>query len=131
MERSYPIRNGIAIPTCEIELPESRLDPENKYSFNNHHLNFTRREFGKLAILQTLRDLQVQQDRMPVDVHGWLHKYYAPPELPTPEQAMTEVLRAYDAKESMQIYNAIDKKYVLHPITDIHIKTLVAEYNSL
>lgn len=127
----YPTREGISIPITELELPPSELDLSIPHNFNNHHHEWTRRRMGDFAITQTLRDLERHQSVMPRDVHDWLHRAYDPPVFPTVEQAMREVMDAYDNNELLKVYLPEEGRYVFHPISSIHIKTLEAEYNAL
>lgn len=127
--RPYPTRNGIAIPPQELELPSTRLNTENRYSYNNHHANFTRRAFGRLAVFQTLRDLERHQYRMGVDVHAYLHKIYEPPVMPTPEQALAEVIDAYEQGERLRFGSQDNPEFM--PILPNKIKYLTREVRDL
>lgn len=130
--RPYPTRNGLAVPTCEVDLPESRLNLRNPKNFNNHHLEFSRRTFGKSALLMTLRDLEFMQEALPMDVHNMgrlnLHNIYSPPKLPTPRQAMDRIDQAYETDERLKIWNAELKQYEYHTLTSQAFKSLKREY---
>lgn len=119
------------MPVTELGLPESNLDLELPQNFNNHHNAWTRRRMGEFAITQTFRDLARHQFLMPRDTHANLHLMFDPPKFPTLEQAMGEVMEAYEAKEMMKVFLFDRMEYVYHPISNIHIRTLEAEYNSL
>ena len=129
MERKYPTRNGIAIPPQELELPDTRLDIENRYSFNNHHANFTRRQFARLAVFQTLRDTERHQHRLGVDVHSLLHKLYEPPQMPTPEQALAEVIDCYENGERLRFGSQNNPTFM--PILENKINWLIREVKDL
>ena len=122
----YPTRNGISIPTHELELPESKLDLRRPESFNTHHREWSRRSMGRFSITRTLRDLTRLQDILPKDVHQELHRLYTPPELPTIRQAMAEVMDAYDNDETVRVYLIEERRYVEYPI---NVKPLLEEYN--
>lgn len=125
----YPTRNGISVPLSELSLPPSRLDLERPENFNNHHNEWERRAMGRFCITQTLRDLERHQYILPKDTHRYIHGVYSPPKFPTLEQAMAEVDAAYQNGEMMRVYLIDQKRYVQHPISAIHMKTLEAEYN--
>ena len=98
MERRYPTKNGIAVSPFELDLPYSGERRE-----NNHHGNFTRRAFSRLAVTEALRNLDRHQYLLPVDTHNYLHRVYSPPEMPTPEQAAREVIDAYEHGEQFKV----------------------------
>lgn len=123
----YPTRNGISIPSSELQLPETRLDLSQEFTTNNHHMEWSRRKMGLFLITQTLRDLEGLQEQMPIDVHTYLHKIYEPPRFPTVEEAMSRVEEAYLNSEVLRV--KANKGYVTHPITDIHWKQILLEYN--
>lgn len=125
----YPTRNGISIPVHELELPESSLNLERPENYNNHHAEWQRRQMGRFAITQTLRDLERHQFLLPRDVHQELHKMYEPPRFPTLREALDEVEEAYAKDETMQVYLIDQKRYIQHPISWVHMQTLHAEYN--
>lgn len=113
---AYPTRNGIAVPPSELELPESQLNLGDLGNFNTHHLEYTRRSFGRFALSQCLRDLERLQTSLPRDVHQALHDTYAPPEFPTEYQAASEIMEAYEEMENVRIYVIERKRYELYPI---------------
>ena len=125
----YPTRRGISIPSSELDLPETRLDLRRQHTTNNHHMEWSRRSMGRFLITQTLRDLEGLQEVLPLDVHTLLHKRYEPPRFPTVDEAMDRVIEAYDNAEQMKV--KAGNKYVLQPITDIHYKQIIMEYNRL
>lgn len=125
----YPTRNGISIPSSELDLPETRLDLSQGFTENTHHLEFTRRSMGRLLITQTLRDLSGLQEIQPLDVHAYLHKAYEPPKFPTLRQAMGRLMIARDTGEKLRI--KADVGYEEDDITDDLWKRLNSEYHSL
>lgn len=132
---SYPVRNGIAIPTCEVDLPETRLNWENPHHLNNHHLEFSKRMFSHTLLLQTLRDLEYMQEDLPMDIHNMgknnLHTIYSPPKLPTPRQAMDRIGEAFEIGERLHVWKSQTKSYEYQPITHALYKSIKAEYWSL
>lgn len=128
-DMEMPTRNGISIPICELELPESALNLERPENFTNHHHEWQRRAMGRFSITQTLRDLDRHQTPLPRDVHNALHNKYEPPRFPTLQQAMEEVDNAYHNGEMMKVYLFDEKRYVYHPISLVHMRTLQMEYN--
>lgn len=127
----WPTLEGIARPSIEVELTETRLDINNERSFNTHHTEWRSRRFGEFLITQTLRDLEGQQDTLPRDVHQKLHDRYEPPLFPTPKQAMSRIALAYSSGEDMRIFDQMKRRYVQVPLTDTHMQLLDDEYNKL
>jgi hypothetical protein len=124
-ELQYPTRNGIAINPREIELPETKLDFNEK---NLHHLEWLKRLMGKFAILTILRDLDSLQSGEYIDVHNWLHTQFEPPELPTIRQAMDYIDDAYNHDEKLQTGSLKHPKYL--ELGDIAMQACINEYNS-
>lgn len=120
-ELPYPTRKGVAVNPLELDLPEF------EGSCNNHHTEFTARNFGGLLLFQTFRDLERHQVALPVLTHNELHRRYAPPEMPTVGQAMNTVMEAWDAAESLRIGSA--GRFELIPVTLSLIKKIKKEYN--
>lgn len=123
---TYPTREGIAVPIYELSLPASRYGWEKKKHQNNHHNHWTEKKFARRMGTLALRNLSRHQFEMPVDVHRWLHDTYAPPELPTDEQAAREVIDAYDQGEQFKIYDKFASEYLYHPIPLELVDQLVA-----
>lgn len=124
-----PTRNGISVPLHELELPETRLDINRPENLNNHHNEWQRRDMGRFAITQTLRDLTRHQFLLPKDVHQDLHRLYEPPKFPTLQQALDEVEEAYQSQETLQVYLIDQKRYEQFPISDNLMQKLHKEYN--
>lgn len=126
---TYPTRNGIPVPVDELHLPESKLNVEKRRNLNNHHSCWPASRFGKCVLLNTLRNLESQQKKIPKDVHLYLHDTYEPPELPTPLQALTEIQRAAKAGEELNIrYKCI---HIRKKIGEEVMKQVVQNYNKL
>jgi hypothetical protein len=129
MERAYPTENGLPLSTSEIRLPASHLNPELRASYNNHHLEFTRRAMGRLLITKTLRDLEFMQEDMLRDAHAELHRIFSPPEAPTLLQAMDRIDVAVETGEHLKVYDLAQHRYFYQPISGIHQQQLRQEYN--
>ena len=126
---TYPTRNGIPVPLSEIDLPESELNINKRKNVSNHHNCFPARVFGQCVLLKTLRNLESQQTKLPSDVHAYLHNTYAPPELPTPLQALTEIERAAEAGEELLFrYKCI---HMRKKIGENIMKQVVENYDEL
>lgn len=125
----YPTRGGISIPSSELELPETRLDLSQNFTTNNHHMEWSRRNMGRFLITQTLRDLTLMQEELPIDVHAYLHKIYEPPQFPTIKQAMSRVVLARARGETLNL--KADVGYHEHEISNVHWKQIELEYNRL
>ena len=130
----YPTRKGVSISPLEIySFNESQLDLESPRNWNLHHSEWTRRQFGRNILMLTFRQIETNQLFMPVDIHDKLHREYEPPVMPTPIQAITEIERAKDAGERLQIRQPAKKigKYTLELITDEVFLKCKASYDSL
>lgn len=126
----YPTNEkGIPISTQEIWLPNSELDLSKKENINNHHTCYTAREFGGHVITRVLRTIETHQERLPIDVHDYLHGKYEPPKVPTPRQAMEEIERAKDAGERLKIKK--HGHYIITEITDKVLKACIQDYDKL
>lgn len=122
MER-YPTENGIALSPYELWLPGSKKRGE-----NNHHAHFTRKKFEQTAATLALRNLARHQYVMPVDIHNFLHDTYAPPELPTEDQAAKEVIDAYESGEQFKIYNKHAHRYDYRDIPPELVDGFIAKH---
>ena len=127
----WPTREGISVPVTEIELPKSHLNPDKEGNFNNHHNEWTRKRMGEFAITRTLRDLSRHQFVIPKDTHDYIHRNFGAPEFPTIEQAMKEVMDAYDDMEDMRVYLIDQKRYVDVPLGFHQIRECRDEYDRL
>ena len=121
MERRYPTRRGVAVSPFELGFSEGYGKRH-----NNHHGHFTRRAFARTAVTEALRNLERHQYEMDIDEHNRLHRIYAPPQLPTEEQAAKEVIDAYDQGEMFKIR---DHGYELKEIPPQFVDSLVAKYS--
>jgi len=77
----------------------------------------------------TLRNLECHQYVMPKDVHNKLHKLYEPPKKPTPDQAISEVMRAVDNNENLRLREKGES--VLRKIGNELLKKVIKNYNEI
>ena len=78
----YPTRNGLAVPTQELgfSIPsEQNLRYRNT---TNHHMYWTRQQYGKSAIRHTFRNLVEHVTPLIKQEHQGLHDKYSPPPMP-------------------------------------------------
>lgn len=133
MEKAYPTRNGLPISTHELDLVPSILDPNNPYSWNNHHLHYESSWYKGDLLTNTLRNLEGQQERTLRDQHNLgktsLHAIYGPPQRPTIEVVMNRLDQAHETEERLKIWDDNQKMYVYHDITEICWKQLLIRYN--
>ena len=122
----YPTRHGLPVPLGEVDIPTTRWDGD--HYENNHHLAWTAREMGKLAITQSLRDLEAYQSVVPIAQHVSLHKTYSPPNISL-ESAYDRVHEAYDNEEYLRLGTA--HNFVLAPITPAIIAQCDREWRGL
>ncbi len=123
MTRRYPTHNGVAIPSCEIDLPRS-----SESEYNNHHLAWTAANFSRSAIFQTFRDLESNQEMLPIDTHTYIHQTYDPPAMPTVRQALERIESAKDQGENLKFRSW--GGYALQQITDEMMNICLEEYKS-
>jgi hypothetical protein len=97
---------------------------------NNHHLNYFARDFGRLAISKTFRDLETQQVQMPISEHDKLHRLFTGIQVPQLPFMLTAIEVAREQGRKMKIYIP-GQGYVYNPITAVHFNTLLAEYNEV
>ncbi len=129
MHERYPTRDGVPVNPAELDLPRSRRNLEKMSNFNNHHASFYRRAYGRSALLTAFRSLEVNQYGLPFDTHTIIHKHYAEPDLPTPEQAYALVMEQYD-KLGLLRYGPFQEP-TFKPITSEDIDKIDREYNQL
>lgn len=126
---AYPTISGIGIDPNELTLPESHLNPSKKENYNNHHICWVKKEFAKCAILQTCRDLELDQYPMLLDQHEWLHARYDKPEKPTLMQAMDRIIAGYECGERLRIGSQNNPTF--KELTEAKIISLHKEYNNI
>lgn len=123
MEKAYPTRNGLPISTRELDLPRSNLNPNKRSSTQNHHLFYYSGRFVRNIILNSLRDLEGNQERIFKDQHVLgrlaLHNVYrggvpAPPH----RIAMDRLEEGFETGERFKVWSNRDKKYLMHDFTD-------------
>lgn len=122
-----PTISGFVINPSELGLKESHLNPNKKSNWNNHHGCWVKKEFGKLAILQTCRDLELNQFGMLIDQHEELHKRYDEPKMPTIQQAMDRLVAGYECGERLRYGSQNNPQY--KEFTEDKIIMLHDEYN--
>ena len=124
-KKPYPVdERGFPVPVEELNLPQIVNGVENW-----HHGNYYASLFGRFVISQTLRDLEGFQTKLPFLTHEYLHKLYGGILLPPFNNMIERIEQGQAEGEQMRI--RLSGGYVYHPITDIHIKTLHAEYNQI
>lgn len=109
---SYPMHWGSFVSPDELDLPDSRLNLENNYSWNNHHFTFPAKKMGRLVITQTFRDLERHQILMPKDQHNALHARFTPPQLPGLMAMMDVIGDAYNNQERLRYGSAWNPTFV-------------------
>lgn len=128
----YPTRKGIAVPTREVWLPESRLNPNNPHNYNLHHREFTIRKMAKFTITRLLKDLEGTHELLLKDIHNMgrhtLHTIYGPPRFPTPAEAMDRLDEAYEMGEMLELRNYDTGHYDLFPFTKADYDNAKREY---
>ena len=92
-------------------------------------MNYYARLFGRFAISQTFRDLDPFQVKQHFLTHELLHKLYGGILLPPFNNMIDRIEQGQAEGEQLRI--RLSGGYVYHPITDIHLKTLHAEYNQI
>lgn len=123
---SYPTVKGVTVSPFEHAI-DSRLNIDDPHNWNNHHHEWTARNFARLSLFQVFRDLERHQFLLPVDVHNDLHRRFDPPVMPTVGEAMNVVMEAYEAGERIRRGSAHSPIY-----TDISLATILKvkrEYN--
>ena len=124
-QRPYPVdERGFPVPVEELNLPQIENGVENW-----HHGNYYASLFGRFVISQTFRDLESFQTKLPFLTHEELHKRYGGIQLPSFENMIDRIEQGQAEGEQLRI-RALGG-YVCHRITDIHLKTLYAEYNTI
>ena len=124
-QRPYPVdERGFPVPVEELNLPQMENGVENM-----HHMNYYARLFGRFAISETFRNLESFQVKLPVLTHEYLHQHYGGIELPPFNNMLERIEQAHSEGEQMSI--RLKGGYVLHQLTDVHLKTLHAEYNQI
>lgn len=92
---AYPSINGVAVDPIELDLGSSRLNPNNKHNFNNHHGEFYNRlydrKMGAAALFNFFHDLESNQYPMLIDQHDRLHDRFGAPAFPTAFQAREKI----------------------------------------
>lgn len=116
-----PTISGFSVDPKELGLRESRLNPNKKENWNNHHGCYIRRSFTGLAMLQLCRDLELNQFGMLIDQHDYLHANFDTPPPPTLLQCMDRLMAAVDCGERIRVGSLNNPKYRLLNENDIFI----------
>lgn len=127
-ERPYPT-DLVGAP-----IPPEELGFEIGHSgeWNNHHMAYFRRSFGRLAISQTFRDLELLQREMPVVEHRRLHTLYTGIQVPSLLTMMDIIDRERLSGGQLKIYDSTRERgdrYVRSDITPARWNFLRKEYN--
>lgn len=130
LERPYPTINGFPVDPYELELPKSRFEITTPREVNNHHLCFTKRKMGLLAITETWRNLAENQVVMPIDTHAILHSQYGPPkDLPDLLELVDYLEEAYEKGKMLKFGSANFPSY--SPISPELRHEYLREYGEL
>ena len=129
MTDSYPMRGNMFVHPSELDLPDSHLNTRNPYNSNNHHLAYEARTMARSVILQTVRDLDMNQQVLPKDVHEALHTIYRPPAVPSPVKMMAVVDDAYQDGRLLRYGSARHPDFTI--ISDELLKECTAEYERI
>lgn len=135
MERPViPTRGGLPVPTYEIPLPPSHLNPRDHKNYQNHHRHFFSGQYRTNIILNCLRDLEGQQDKILKDQHVLgkfaLHNFYAPPPVPILRVAMDRLEEGYETGERFKVWSDPDHRYLNHTFTEEIWQKLQDCYNA-
>lgn len=123
---AYPTdANGFAVPVRETRVPYIPSE-----HMEVHHHNFYARNFGKLAISQTFRDLKSQQTLLTQPSHQRLHQYYEGIALPPIANMLDYIESAQFLNDKLNIREPYIG-YIEHDIDDYLMWELHREYNSI
>ena len=101
MEGKYPLESdGRPVNPYEIGLG---LSYSANGEFNNHHEFFPARKFGQFLLYRTLRELNQSQIIVPTALHTEIHRKYNDVPFPTVQQALDQVVEAYEMGEPLQL----------------------------
>jgi len=126
--RPYPTRHGVPISPFEIGLT-SPFEVASDEKINNHHGEFTRRYFGSNIILQTMRNLDINQWVLYESEHVGLHNKYGPPQLPTLRQSMNVINDEFDKGGLLKLGSVGEPEYI--DITEDLMREINHVYNEL
>lgn len=132
----YPTRNHLPVSTNEIILPKSNLNPYDHKSFHNHHLFYYSGVYRQDVVLNSLRDLEGNQERIFKDQHVLgrlaLHNVYrggvpAPPH----RIAMDRLEEGFETGERFKVWSDVDRRYLHHEFTEEIWESLQEYYNAI
>lgn len=130
----YPTRNNLAISTSEVDLPESNLNLDKRKNWNNHHLYYYSPRYKSSFILNSLRNLEGNQEMIPRDVHVLgklaLHNVYTDGvPLPPRSVAMDRLEEGYEEGERFKVWNVKNKRYEYQEFDKGYWEALKRVYN--
>lgn len=131
LSREVPTTHGgIPVDPRELDMPVTMMDIEFQNEVNNHHMMWMRKLFGRTAISQTFRDLNINQLVWPKDTHNTFHALYDPIKtLPDPV-AMLDIIDEQRQMNGLLRYGSAGlPRY--RKIDDELWSQLMNEYNEL
>lgn len=134
MEKEYPTRNHLPVSTEELDLPETRLNINNRKNIQNHHLFYYSGRYKGHIILNSLRDLEGNQEPLPKDQHVLgkfaLHNVYrAGVPVPPMDVAMDRLEQGYEGGERFKVWNIKTRRYEYYDFTDEYWQRLKDVYD--
>jgi hypothetical protein len=90
----YPTRNGLAVSPYELDFHAPTEYERRSKRTTNHHLYWTKQQYGTTAIRHTFRNLVDHVEPLLRREHEGLHDKYTPPPIPH-EGLMIDVLDEY------------------------------------
>lgn len=130
--KAYPSRDGVPVPTAEVGLALSRLNPRKDSNWNNHHKYWERGLYQQDPLLNGLRNLERSQEMMLKDQHNLgktaLHAIFGPPMLPTVDEAMEQFDQAFYNGEKLKVWSRDLGKYALYSISNKYFGEIKDHY---
>lgn len=123
----HPTERGFPVPVEELGLPQSHLNLESEWNYNNHHRAFSKARMAQLCITHTWSNLDSMQVGLPKDVHSILHERYSPPVRPALRDIMDVLARAYSEEEPLRFGSFRSPEY--KPIDSQLWSRIDEEYN--
>ena len=135
MSKFYPTRDFLPVSTDEINLPESNLNLDNPKSWNNHHLFYYSPAYKSSFILNSLRNLEREQEMIPRDVHVLgklaLHNVYTDGvPLPPRSVAMDRLEEGFETGERFKVWNVKNRRYEYQTFDRGYWEALKRVYNA-
>ena len=131
----YPTRDGLPLSIHELDLPESNLNLDKRKSWHNHHLHYFSGRYKSSFILNSLRNLEREQEMIPKDVHVLgkfaLHNGYTDGvPLPPKQVAMERLEEGYETGERFKVWNIKKKRYEYQEFDRGYWEALKRVYNA-